>query len=116
MEQWRSEFQFWRTEQEEYEEFAQTLCSEFQNWQTPEEDILEYGNQFLMLHFAELPLDVIKVIKTKVWKSLRHRRCSRPLPFGARGLPSQTRSMMKHGYSQICMTQCHCLMEDCTQC
>ena len=51
MEQWRAEFQFWQTEQEEYEEFAQALCLEFQNWRTHQEELQEYGNQFLQLHF-----------------------------------------------------------------
>lgn len=46
MEEWRLEFRFWRTEQEEYEEFAQTLCSEFQNWRTPAEEVIEYRDQF----------------------------------------------------------------------
>ena len=47
MEEWRLEFRFWRTEQEEYEEFAQALCLEFQNWRTHQEEQQEYGNQFL---------------------------------------------------------------------
>ena len=70
MEQWRSEFQSWRTEEEEYEEFAQALCLEFQNWRTPQEEIQEYGNHFLLLHFERLPIDVIRTIKRKVWKRI----------------------------------------------
>ena len=69
MEQWRAEFQFWQTEKEEYEEFAQALCLEFQNWRTHQEEQQEYGNQFLQLHFQNLPIDVIRAIKRKVWKS-----------------------------------------------
>ncbi|MCO5595853.1 hypothetical protein L7F22_049904 [Adiantum nelumboides] len=110
MARWWSEYQNWRTEEEEYEEFAQTLCSEFLdwqtpqqeeyeqfaqilcsefvNWQTPQEEILAYDNQFLALYFEELPIDLIKDIKTKVWKSIRQRWGRRLLPFSAPVLPN----------------------------
>ena len=116
MEQWRLEFQSWRTEQEEYEEIAQALCLEFQNWRTPQEEIQEYGNQFILLHFERLHVDVIRAIKHKVWKSISQIWCIRILPFGARGLPSQTRRMMRDVHTQILKKKCNCWDEAYSQC
>lgn len=113
MEQWRFEVQFWQTEQEEYEEFAQALCSEFQNWRTAEEEIQEYGNQFLMLHFERLPIDLIKAIRKKVWKSISQNWCRRILPFGAAQLPSQTRRIL---HTQTLKKKCNCWEEGCSRC
>ncbi|MCO5615024.1 hypothetical protein L7F22_069312 [Adiantum nelumboides] len=120
MARWWSEYQNWRTKEEEYEEFAQTLCSEFLdwqtpqqeeyeqfaqilcsefvNWQTPQEEILAYDNQFLALYFEELPIDLIKDIKTKVWKSIRQQWGRRLLPFSAPVLPNHLQSLMKFIY------------------
>ena len=115
MEQWRSEFLSWRTE-EEYEEFAQALCLEFQNWKTHQEGIQEYGNQFLLLHFERLPIDVIRAIKRKVWKSISQNWCRRLLPFGARELPSQTRRMMRDAHTHILQKKCNCWDETGSRC
>lgn len=116
MEEWRLEFQFWRTPQEEDEEFAQTLCSEFQNWQTSEEEAIVYGDQFLNIYLAQLPVDVIKDIRSKVWEAitravlkklnrerlihhlgrLREPQCSEEiLPFGAGQLPRNTQRFLR---------------------
>ena len=116
MEQWRAEFQFWRTEQEEYKEFAQALCLEFQNWRTHQEELQEYGNQFLQLYFQNLPIDVIRAIKRKVWKSIGQGWCRRLLPFGARELPSQTRRMMRVVHTHILKKKCNCWNEACSRC
>ena len=85
MEQWRAEFQFWQTEQEEYEEFAQALCLEFQNWRTHQEELQEYGNQFLQLHFQNLPIDVIRAFKRKVWKSISQGCLQKALTIWSKG-------------------------------
>lgn len=55
---------------EEYEEFAQVLCSEFRHWKTPAEETAEHNEQFLACYFGKLPVDVILAIRTKVWETI----------------------------------------------
>lgn len=65
---WLGEFKYWRTEKEEYQEFAQTLLEEFQNWKTAEEENQEYARLFLTDYFDRLPQDIIQIIQRQVWR------------------------------------------------
>ena len=116
MEEWWLEFRFWRTEQEEYEEFAQTLCSEFQNWRTPAEEVIEYRDQFLSTYFTELPVDVIKLIRTKFVKSISKNWCRRLLPFGAGQLPRQSQRILRDLHNRVYQNRCNCWERSCRYC
>ena len=87
MDSWLLEFSNWRTEEEEWQEFAQTLCGEFRNWLTAEEEFENYAECFLQQHFPNLPFDVVRTIRVMVWK---YQAKKNYMPFGVVNGPSVT--------------------------
>ena len=88
MDAWLQEFSNWTTEEEEFQDFAQSLCTEFRNWQTATEEEFEtYVEFFLAQHFPNLPFDVVRTNRVMVWK---YQKKKKYLPFGLVNGPSVT--------------------------
>lgn len=79
MDAWLQEFSNWRTEEEEFQEFAQPLCKEFRHWQTAEEEFESYAESFLAQQFPHLPIGVVKAVRVMVWE---YHKKKKYLPFG----------------------------------
>ena len=72
MDSWLLEFSNWRTEEEEWQEFSQTLCA-------AEEEFENYAECFLQQYFPNLPFDVVRTIRVMVWK---YQAKKNYMPFG----------------------------------